>query len=198
MVPSECHDVRAVWCESFNEQEHLRDLLLTRSPAQVSTQCLRLEWVLPSGVRSHVPDFLLRWGKRNTMVDITTQTKFDDPRLLAILRLTRATCAALGWAYQVRTELPPQRTRNVNFLRACSRDIGQDRVTSTRALRQSIGPVDVQRASEILGGGAHGYARLWDLLAHSHVFLDLDEPIDRDTPIAFIRQEGGKSWLRAL
>jgi hypothetical protein len=60
VVPTEAHECRAVWCESFNELTHLRDLLITRQPTQVATQPLRLEWVMTTGVRGHVPDFLLR------------------------------------------------------------------------------------------------------------------------------------------
>ena len=115
-VPTEQHDARAVWCESFNELSHLRDLLLTNRPAQVATQPLRLEWVLPSGVRSHIPDFLTRLADgQMTLVDVTTNSKVEDPRVRAILKLTKATAEAVGWAYQVRTELPPQRVRNLNF-----------------------------------------------------------------------------------
>lgn len=198
VVPSERHAARAVWCESFNELAHLRDILI-RQPAQVSTQSLRLEWVLPSGVRSHIPDFLVQSEDgRTVLVDVTTTTKFDDPRLKAILRLTSATATVLGWGYEVRTELPPQRVRNLNFLHACAHDVEQDRPTARRQLRQSSGPVDVQRACEVLGGGARGYMRLWDLLAHGHAHVDLDRPIDRDTLVAFTRRDGGASWLHVL
>ena len=96
VVPSQAHDARAVWCESFNELTHLRDLLLTRQPTQVATQPLRLEWVMPSGIRSHVPDFLLRGADGGMLlVDVTTKTKLDDPRLKAILGLTTSQIAAL-------------------------------------------------------------------------------------------------------
>ena len=76
VAPSQTHDARAVWCESFNELSHLRDLLLTRQPTQVATQPLRLEWVMPSGIRSHVPDFLLRGADGGMLLaDVTTKTK---------------------------------------------------------------------------------------------------------------------------
>lgn len=198
-VPTEQHDARAVWCESFNELSHLRDLLLTVQPTQVASQPLRLEWVLPSGVRSHTPDFLVRFADgRTTLVDVTTSSKVEDPRLRAILQLTKATAEAVGWAYQVRTELPPQRVRNLNFLHAGRRDTRQDRASAARRLRQATGPVDVQRASELLGGGPGGYMRLWDLVAHGMVQVPLDDPVDLDTPIAFACAAGGEAWLRAL
>lgn len=198
-VPSEQQVVRAVWCESFNELSHLRDLLLTRQPTQVSTQPLRLEWVFTSGVRSHVPDFLLRSaGGRTTIVDVTTRSKIDDPRLRSVLRLTRATAEAVGWHYEVRTELPPQRVRNLSFLHASRHDIRQDRSSSARLLRQERGPIDVERASQLLGGGPQGYTRLWDLMAHGLVHIPIDEPIDIDSLVLFHRPMGGESWLEKL
>lgn len=198
-VPTEQQDARAVWCESFNELSHLRDLLLTERPTQVTTQPMRLEWVLPSGVRSHVPDFLARFADgRTTLIDVTTSHKVEDPRLRAILQLTKATADALGWTYQVRTELPPQRVRNLNFLHAGRHDTRQDRASAARLLRQATGEVDVQRASELLGGGPKGYVRLWDVVAHGLVHVPLDEPLDLDSLVAFARPAGGEAWLRAL
>ncbi|HRY11400.1 MAG TPA: hypothetical protein P5544_15645 [Candidatus Nanopelagicales bacterium] len=34
VVPTEADETRAVWCESFNELTHLRDLLITRQPTR--------------------------------------------------------------------------------------------------------------------------------------------------------------------
>ena len=198
-VPSAHHDARAVWCESFNEMSHLRDLLLTTRPTQVSTQPMRLEWVFASGVRSHVPDFLVRTANGGmTLVDVTTERKFDDPKVRAIMQLTGATAKALGWTYQVRTELPPQRIRNVNFIHASGHDIRHDQPSAARTLRQATGPVDVERARGLLGGSATGYMRLWDLLAHGLAHIPLDGPIERDTPVTTTPSMGGSSWLHAL
>lgn len=186
VVPSQRHESKAVWCESFNELSNLRDLLLTTRPVQVTTQPFRIEWVFSSGIRSHVPDFLLRYADgRTLLVDVTTESKMEDPRLAAILRLTRASAEAMGWAYRVRSELSPQRVRNINFIHASRRDTLQERTTAVRVLRQAHGPVDVQRASELLGGRPQGYARLWDLMAHGLVHVPLEEPIDLDTRITF-------------
>lgn len=198
-VPSEQHEARAVWCESFNEVSHLRDLLLTAQPTQVATQPLRLEWVLPSGVRSHVPDFLIRCADgRSVLVDVTTRAKLNDPRLRAILQLTSATATTAGWDYQVRTELPPQRVRNLNFLHASRRDTRQDRPSAARQLRQARGTVDVQRASELLGGGAKGYMCLWDLVSNGFMHVPLDSAIDLDTHVTSVGPTGGAAWLHAF
>lgn len=197
VVPSELGP-KAVWCESFNELSHLRDLLLTSRPTQVTTQPCRLEWGLSSGVRSHIPDFMLRYSDGHTLlVDVTTSSKVEDPRLLAILRITRATAEAMGWTYEVRTELPAQRVRNINFMHAGRRDVRQDRVAATRFLRSVSGPVDVQRASEVLGGPPQGYARLWDLIAHGFVHLPLNDELDTDTNLSFASVKGGESWLHS-
>lgn len=199
VVPTEAHEARAVWCESFNELSHLRDLLLTTRPTQVTTQPCRLEWVFSSGVRSHIPDFMLRYSDgRTLLVDVTTESKVEDPRLLAILRITRVTAESMGWTYEVRTELPAQRVRNINFIHAGRRDVRQDRVAATRLLRSASGSVDIQRASELLGGPPQGYARLWDLVAHGFVHLPLDEVLDTDTRLSFASVKGGASWRHSL
>jgi len=199
VVPTEASESRAVWCESFNELTHLRDLLITRQPTQVATQPLRLEWAMTTGVRGHVPDFLLRGADgRMLLADVTTRTKLEDPRLQAVLQLTAATAEVLGWDYQVRTELPPQRVRNLNFLHAGRNDTVQDRLDAARTLRQAPGPIDVQRASELLGGGPGGFVRLWDLIAHGHVHVSLDAVIDLDSPITFQPTGGGAPWLHAM
>lgn len=198
-VPSERHGSKGVWCESFNELSHLRDLLLTSRPLQMTTQPFRLEWSFTTGVRSHVPDFLVRYaGGQVLLVDVTTTRKFEDPRLSAILRLTHMCARAMGWDYEVRTELPPQRVRNINFIHAGRHDVRQDRVVATRRLQQAHGRVDVHRASELLGGGPPGYLRLWDLTAHGFVHLPLDEPLDIDTLLAFAQLKGAVSWRHGL
>lgn len=188
-----------MWCESFNELTHLRDLLLTRQPTQVATQPLRLEWVMPSGIRSHVPDFLLRGADGGMLlVDVTTKTKLDDPRLKAILGLTAATAKASGWCYEVRTEMPAQRVRNLNFLHAGRHDTSQDRLAASRQLRQNTEELDIQRASELLGGPPQGFVRLWDLVAHGHVHVGLDSVIDLDSAVTFQPASGGAPWLHAM
>lgn len=199
VVPTEAHECRAVWCESFNELTHLRDLLITRQPTQVATQPFRLEWVMTTGVRGHVPDFLLRdAGGRALLVDVTTRTKLDDPRLQAVLQLTAATAEAMGWEYQVRTELPAQRVRNINFLHAGRNDADQDRAGASRLLRQTPGSIDVQRASDLLGGGTQGFVRLWDLIAHGHVQVNLDSVMELDSTVAFQATGGGAPWLHTM
>lgn len=199
VVPTDAHQCRAVWCESFNELTHLRDLLITRQPTQVATQPMRLEWVMTTGVRGHVPDFFLRDADGSPLlVDVTTRSKLDDPRLQSVLQLTAATADALDWEYQVRTELPAQRVRNLNFLHAGRNDTVQDRIGSSRILRQAAGSIDVQRASELLGGGPQGFVRLWDLIAHGHVQVNLDSVIELDSTVAFQAPGGGAPWLHAM
>ena len=199
VVPTEAHECRAVWCESFNELTHLRDLLITRQPTQVATQPFRLEWIMSTGVRGHVPDFLFRDADgRPLLVDVTTRTKLDDPRLQAVLQLTATTAEALGWEYQVRTELPAQRVRNINFLHTGRNDTDQDRVGASRVLRQTPGSIDVQRASDLLGGGPQGFVRLWDLIAHGHVHVNLDSVMELDSTVAFQATGGGAPWLHTM
>jgi hypothetical protein len=173
--------------------------LISRQPTQVATQPFRLEWIMTTGVRGHVPDFLLRDADgRALLVDVTTRTKLDDPRLKAVLQLTAATAEALGWEYQVRTELPAQRVRNINFLHAGRNDTDQDRAGASRLLRQTPGSIDVQRASDLLGGGAQGFVRLWDLIAHGYVQINLDSVMELDSTVAFQATGGGAPWLHTM
>ena len=72
----------------------------------------------------------------------------------------------------------------------------QEAVTGADVL--APGPIDVQRASELLGGGAQGYMRLWDLFAHGFVHIAMDVPIEVDTRITFEQPTGGAAWLNAL
>ena len=58
--------------------------------------------------------------------------------------------------------------------------------------------MDVQRASDLLGGGPQGFVRLWDLIAHGHVQINIDSVIERDSTVAFQASGGGASWLHAM
>lgn len=65
-------------------------------------------------------------------------------------------------------------------------------------MRQARGTVDVQRASDLLGGGAQGYMRLWDLVSNGLVHVPLDSAIDLDSSIATVGPTGGAAWLHAF
>ena len=184
-VPSQAHDVRAVWCESFNELAHMRDLLITRDLLQVSTQPLRIEWLFAQGSRWHVPDFLCRdRGGATVLVDVTTTRVLEDPRKRAIFAITAATAGAIGWRYEVRTELPAQRARNLGFVHAARHVRGEGSESALHRLRHHPLRLDVLAAVQLLGAGPDAYQLVWQLVAAGKLHVDLDRPITHDTLVS--------------
>ncbi|MCH8614359.1 hypothetical protein [Arsenicicoccus dermatophilus] len=185
-LPSLHVDGHAGWYESRNEQDNYRDLLLARPVVDMSTQAMRLEWALPGGVRSHVPDALLRSRDgRITLVDVTRRARLEDPRLVAVLVLTRATADALGWRYEVRTELTPQRRRNVSFVYS-HRHVPDHLPADWAARIQGLGSTTQLRGAAVALGTrtAPAYAAVFHLVARRHLFLDLDSPLTADAPVS--------------
>lgn len=185
-LPSLHVDGHAGWYESRNEQDNYRDLLVTRAVVDMSTQAMRLEWVLPGGVRSHVPDAVYR--SRDgvvTVLDVTRRARLEDPRLMAVLLLTRATADALGWRYEVRTELAPQHRRNVSFV--YSHRHVPDRLPADWQTRlQELAPTtQLWAAAAALGTRtAPSYAAVFHLVARRHLFIDLRNPVTADALVS--------------
>lgn len=199
-VPSEAHEVRGVWCESFNELAHMRDLLITRDLLQVSTQPLRIEWLFAEGTRWHVPDFVCRErGGATVLVDVTTKRVLQDPRKHAIFAITAATAAAIGWKYEVRTELPAQRARNLGFIHAARHVVGEDFEPALRRLRHHPLRLDVLGAAQLLASPGGDHQLVWQLVAAGKLHIDLDRPIEHDTLVStrpFTAEV--KPWLHTM
>ena len=181
-APTRTHESRSVWCESFNEQANYRDFLLASSTIEFASQMMRLEWVLQSGIRVHYPDAMgLDANGAVTMMDVTTARRFQDPCVAAVFDLTRRTCEALGWRYQVRFELAPQRVRNLNALWS------QRRAEPGRAAQWLSGaggaPSSVQFhvLARLLGAGHADVRGVLHLLATGHFRTDLDAPLRPET-----------------
>lgn len=186
VTPTQWWAWRAVWCESFNERYNYLDLILERGARQVATQCMRLEWRFPSGQRTHVPDaFVLLHDGTRLLVDVTTTKRLEDPAARAVFALTAQTCAALGWEYEVRTELPLQRQRNLSFLRtfqSCPPAL----VSRARAALNAVSlPSQIHIAAKTLGDGdlTAGLQLVWVLLAAGDIHCDLSLPLAPDTHV---------------
>lgn len=198
VVPAGTHGRRGVWFESFNEMHHLLDIMITRQAASIVTQPLRLEWrFVGRGVREHTPDILVRHDDDSTLlVDVTRADKIaKDPALLTVLALTAETCRKLGWGYEVRTELPTQRCRNLRAL------AGYLPGGHTRALDIEVGPFPAPtRLGDIASATGAPLPReaILSALAAGTVQVDLDQPIDRWSSILQAPPVGRPSWLVAL
>lgn len=152
---------RGVWYESFNEMHHLLDLIVDGIVLDVVTQPLRFEWRFPkAGVREHTPDFLVVAHGRVTLVDVTRAEKLaEDPATLTIFALTAETCRRLGWGYEVRTELPVQRCRNLRFLAGFRNSPG---LRSVPASATSMSPATVGELERWSGNRAAALQQIAD------------------------------------
>lgn len=195
-VPGGVDQRRAIWFESFNEMHHLMDLVLVGRAVDVVTQPVRFEWRFPRrGLREHTPDALvaLRDG-RLLLVDVTRAEKLrTDPRLGAILTLTAETCRAIGWEYQVRTELPAQRCRNLRFLWG---DFGRETVPdeTVRMTGQSAGRVRVADIEAALAC-PDARRRVLAAMASGQLFVDLDQPLAPWSPVYGTPPREAPPWL---
>ncbi len=192
---------RPVWFESFNELTHLLDLIIESEVAAIATQPLQLQWTFGRhGARRHYPDFLIETKEGcRLLIDVTRATKLAtraDTR--AICHLTGETARLLGWEYQVRTELPAQRARNLRFLwpdhEALSSSEIHDLQARVPAGRWTMRLDELERE---LGPGGRGL--ILRLLGLGLLHTDLDRPIAEWSTISTqpIRQER-EPWLYQL
>lgn len=191
---------RSVWYESHNELTHLRDLVLCGPATAMATQPMRLTWALRDGSRHHYPDALVDLdGGPRTLIDVTTRHKLADTGALAVFALTASTAAAAGWHYQLRTELPQQRIANLDALRR-HRLSPPDPALVADALGGLCFPAQAHTVVRRLGGRPEGLTRLFQLIADRALFVDLDQPLEPDTPIDKEPPlaKGNPSWLVPL
>lgn len=199
-TPSVANQRRSTWFESLNERSHYVDMQLTLPVVSMVAQPVRIAWRLPSGVREHWPDALVeQQGAGRILVDVTRKAKLDDPQALAIFVVTAETAAAAGWEYQLRTEMPAQRSRNLRWLWSyyCEElPEGWDEATADLP----TAPCTVADAAEHLGGGVVGRCRVWRLVATQRAWLDLDRPITLASEVQWVRPqpEGNSPWIATL
>lgn len=168
----------AVWIESLNELGHVKDLCLTEPVRSLMTQPVRIEFAWMDGVRSHVPDFLVELvtGQR-VLIDVTRSRATADEQRSATWALTAAVARTLGMRYEVRTELPEQRVKNLSFL-WCHRRPDGDRDAVFREVVAPRLPLTISAASRALGGGPLGQLQVWEGIAAQEAVVQLDLPID--------------------
>lgn len=173
------------WFESRNEQHHYRSLSISRPITAMSTQAMRIEWVIDGAVRTHVPDALYTTADgATTLVDVTRRARLEDPRAVAIFRLAHATAKALGWAYELRGELTPQHIRNVSFI--YSHRFAPDGLPDDwdRRRRQLPYSLSLAEAADAFGRrGRPCYASALHLVATRRLFMGLETPICIDTTV---------------
>lgn len=186
----------AVWFESLNELAHIRDILLTCDVAGMASQPTLVSWPLGRGARHHFPDLLyIDSDGRLVASDVTRSSKLVRPAALAQFVLMAATARAAGWRYEVRTELPAQRVRNVGHIHACrfaSPVAAAERLARVRA---SGLPRQVHQLTE---NGGSSMTDVLHLVATRQLFIDLDAPITPSTLVHDTPQKAVRPWLREM
>lgn len=198
-VPSEAGP-SAVWFESLNERNHLRDLMLTRRVVGLATQPMLVVWSLPGGVRRHFPDMLVRYASGRVMAcDVTRLDGLTRPAVLAQFTLMAATARGLGWDLEIRTEMPAQRVRNQSHVHACRHAEPADRERWVSLVAD--GPADATLGEFVArcGGGPRGIGAALHLLARGELSIDFDQPLANMTPTRRWRAEPSDvPWVRRL
>lgn len=185
-VPSSDGSGRGVWFESRNEQDNYRDFLICHDVTEMATQPLRFEWTFAGGLRTHVPDALVRLADGSVkLLDVTTRKKMADPQLLAVTALTHRTCEALGWSYEVRYELEPQHARNVAMIWAC-RTAPMEQAQRWGAIAAEMPDgIQVLPAARLLSADLNtpNLGAVWHLVATGMLAVRLTQRLASDTPL---------------
>jgi hypothetical protein len=172
-----------IWFESLNELTHMRDLMLTVDVAAMSSQAVLVGWRLPSGYRFHFPDLLVTSSDGTvTVIDVTRAEVLPRPAALAQFGLMASTAHALGWSFEVRTELPQQRRVTQSHVYAC-RHVGTANRLAMPYLADVGDGLSLRECAGRLGGGAAATAQAIALIARRRLFIDWDEPLTPDTRV---------------
>lgn len=187
-----------VWFESLNELSHIRDIAMTNDLVAMASQPALVTWDLGDGVRHHYPD-LLHVDRSGLVVltDVTRSAKLTKPSALAQFVLTSATARAAGWRYEVRTEMPAQRVRNIAHLHACRFGSLEESARHLESIREGGLPRQLHQIVRNAGGAATTVDIL-HLVATKRLFLDLDQPITEATMIREQPNLETPPWLHTI
>lgn len=197
-APGGADGANAVWFESRNELEHLRDLLLTEDVAVMATQPVRIAWPLSGGESIHYPDILVESEDgRRKLVEVKSVAKLLQPAVLAQFALTSATAAHLGWRFEVRSELPAQRATNQSHVFACRHGTPFDHELLLRWITDSGGSLPLRRCTEWLGGGPGATGVVLSLVAHRLLHVDFDKRLGPDAIVHLLPHptQEARPWL---
>lgn len=173
MTPEGNH---AVWFNSLNELNHLRELDFERV-WNVNTQCVQLTWYLPSGrPLVHVPD-IVKHDDGFGVVDVTAVDGLGEHKAV-VFALTARTCRSLGWLYEVGTDsISVARQRNLRYL-SMFRRLGEVPVNEWG---DEPHPRTLWGLVQAFGGGSEAWSKAAAMLWHRVFGFDLDRPIDATT-----------------
>lgn len=179
---------RHIQFESLLERSYLETADLDRRVVGIASQPLAFLWPKGTkGMRSHVPDFIVKLDSGSSrLVDVKAPGRVDASA--AQFAATRVACDEIGWEYEVFTGLPEPLASNVSWLSAYR----HDRYRPDEAVREACLAV-FGGDGRPMGAGVRSVvraARTDRAVAHSAVLflmhegvlqVDLSEPLSLDT-----------------
>ena len=190
----------AVWFESLNERNHIRDMLLTTAVVGLATQPALVVWTLPGGLRRHFPDMLVRFRSGSIMAcDVTRANKLTKPAALAQFTLMAATAHAIGWDFEVRTEMPAQRVRNQSHVHACRHAGAGDRERWIASVSDGPPTATLGEFASRCGGGPAGMGAALHLISQGELSIDFDEVLSTESLVWREKTRAVEhAWVRRL
>lgn len=174
---------KALWYESMFELSALKFLDYSCDYKGLATQPMLLQF---AGSRSHYPDFFGLHRDGTQVVYDVRPLELIDERAEETFQETREFCAAIGWEYEVISELPQALRGNLDLLAsrrhsryAPAEDLRQA-VLEFAAVSRTFHELHAQVSSwHPLAASSTIYAMLW----RRDLRFDLEHPLTLSTPV---------------
>ena len=129
---------------------------------------------------------------------MTRQSKLADNQAMAVFVLTAATARVLGWDFELRTELPLQRARNLRWLWNHLQITHAEGAALDDLVGSGQWPQAWREVSRRLDGGPRSNELIRRGIETRRLFVDLDLPIERSTLIHSGPVDEEKPWLARI
>jgi hypothetical protein len=141
-----------------------------------------------SGLRRHVPDFLLETDRGWLVVDVKPSAMLEHPKVAEQLAWCGQLCADRRWSYEVWSGVDPVVLRNVRFLAAGRRGWATDADLLADVARHALPGRTLGQVADLTGAGdqgawpaSHARAALLALLWCGTCRVDMTKPLGPDS-----------------
>lgn len=170
--------------ESLLEKSHLIALDFDPDVIAVSSQPFRLQYRAGGRWRKHTPDFFARLRDGGGRVlDVKGSKRAEEPKTRAVFAATRRACRAVGWEYQVATELDPTYHANLRWLAGFRREVPDPERFAEQLVELAVDPTPLGVLVERVGGPATSRPVLYHLLWNHLLTCDLTQALKETTVI---------------
>ncbi|MBT2501523.1 TnsA-like heteromeric transposase endonuclease subunit [Curtobacterium sp. ISL-83] len=178
-----------VWFNSQLEADVLRRFDQAGDIVAVAAQPATL--VFPDGKHWHVLDYLVLDDRgRQRVLDVKYESKLGDPEVQLQFSLTAEVCAAIGWGYEIHTELPDLLHRNQRFIMQCNKPWDMPpRERELELASAAANPLTVLEAAMVLCPAdiALGRTYFYNLVWRNEWAVDLTQPLSDISAVWKIR-----------